>query len=67
MLTAVDLDQLAHTGASRSGLLDLGWPQLTRNPQPGVDLQASDGLPRDLDAMTHLELLGGQRRSEIGV
>jgi hypothetical protein len=44
MLAAIDLYQLAQARASCAWLLDLGRPELARNPQSSIDLQAPHGL-----------------------
>jgi hypothetical protein len=44
MLAAIDLNQFIQAGSARSWLLNLRWPELARDPQSSIDLQAPDGL-----------------------
>lgn len=67
MLAAVDLHQLAQTRAPGPRLVDLRRALPARNPQPGIRHQMPHGFLRQCDPVAFVQLLAGERRSEIGV
>ncbi len=65
------IESLFRGGLRRFSSLEHGVPalasQLTWDPEPGVDLHASNGLLGYRDAVALLKLLGGQRWTKIRV
>jgi hypothetical protein len=66
VLRAVDLDQLAQALPAQPRLVK-STPLRARQPQPVLDHPLAQGLTRDLKPMALRELLGRQRRPEVGV
>jgi hypothetical protein len=67
VLTAVDRNQLAGTLAAVARLVDGLGPRLAPGPDPGGHHPAAQGLAADLDLVPLGQLLGRERRAEVGV
>ncbi|CAE6869360.1 hypothetical protein R75461_08486 [Paraburkholderia nemoris] len=67
MLAAVDLHQLAQTRAPGPRLVDLRRALPAWYPQTGIRHQMPHGFLRQCDPVAFVQLLAGERRSEIGV
>ncbi|MCY1301281.1 hypothetical protein D9M70_508840 [compost metagenome] len=67
VVAAIDLDQLAEAGAAVPRLVHLGRAQLPGDPEAGVDHDPAHRLGGQVDAMALAQLLGRQRRAEVGV
>src|SRR6266404_3486155 len=67
MFAAVDLHQLANALAPMARLVNTPAPLFAVEPQPLGDHPFAQGLAGERKAVLSGELLGGQRRAEIGV
>src|SRR5882762_4342296 len=67
MFAAVDLHQLANALAPMARLVNTPAPLFAVEPQPLGDHPFAQGLAGERKAVLSGELLGGQRRTEIGV
>jgi hypothetical protein len=67
VLAAVDLDQLAQAVPAVPGLVDVRAAVLARDPEAGRGHPAPDRLPAEPQVVGLGQLLGRERRAEVGV
>ena len=66
MIAAVHLHQFAVRLTSETRLME-GAALLTRKPESGLDLPLADTLTANVDAVTLIQSLGCERRSEVSI